>query len=142
MDTKEYLSQVSSLEKKIQNKLTEIYQLKSMVYNVTVYNDRERVQTSSDKDRLGSTVSKIVDMEREIDALVEKFMEKRNHIIGQIEGIEDTKMYHVLFSRYVGGKTFDDIASEMFYSRMQINRLHGKAITEFEKRYGAEYLDS
>ena len=140
MDTKTYLNQVERLEKTIQNKLIEIYHLKTMVSSVTILNENDRVQTSSDKDRIGNTVAKIVDLEREMNLLVDTFMEKRNQIIKQIEEIEDVNMYHVLFSRYVGKKTFDEIAHEMLYSRMQINRLHAKALIEFEKRYGNEYL--
>ena len=67
-------------------------------------------------------------------------IDKRNHIIEQIDGMEDVNMYHVLSSRYIGRKTFDEIAIEMNYSRMQINRIHGKALLEFEKLYGNEYL--
>ena len=92
MDTKQYLSQIERLDKMIQNKLSEIYQLKTMACSVTVSNEKERVQTSSDKDRLGSTVAKIVDLEKETDRLVDRFIEKRNHIIEQIDGIEDMNM--------------------------------------------------
>lgn len=141
MTTKIYLQQIDRFEKMIQNKLSEIYQLKTMACSVAVSNDSERVQTSSDKDRLGSVVVKIVDLEKETDNLVDGFIEKRNHIIEQIDGIEDVNMYHVLSARYVSRKNFDDIASEMNYSRMQINRIHGKALLEFEKLYGNEYLN-
>ena len=96
MVTKQYLWQIERLDKMIQNKLSEIYQLKTMACSVTVSNDGERVQTSSDKDRLGSTVAKIVDLEKETDRLVDRFIDKRNHIIEQIDGIEDMNMYHVL----------------------------------------------
>lgn len=140
MTTKEYLSQINRLDRMIQNKLSEIYQLKTMACSVTVSNEGERVQTSSDKDRLGSAVAKIVDLEKQTDMLVDNFVNKRKHIIEQIDKIEDVNMYNVLSSRYVSRKTFDDIADEMNYSRMQINRIHGKALIEFEKLYGNEYL--
>lgn len=140
MTTKSYLQQIERLEKMIQNKLSEIYRLKTMACSVSVSSDNERVQTSPDKDRLGSTVSKIVDLERETDALVDSFIDKRNHIIEQIDNIQDSNMYHVLSARYVSNKNFDEIANDMFYSRMQINRIHGKALLEFERIYGAEYL--
>lgn len=141
MVTKQYLGQIERLDKMIQNKLSEIYQLKTIACSVTVSNDSERVQASSDKDRLGNTVAKIVDLEKETGRLVDSFVAKRNHIIEQIDRIEDMNMYHVLSSRYVGKKTFDEIAIEMNYSRMQINRIHGKALIEFERLYGNEYLN-
>lgn len=140
MTTKTYLSQIERLDKMIQNKLSEIYRLKTMACSVSVSSESEKVQTSPDKDRLGSTVSKIVDLEKETDALVDSFIEKRKHIIEQIDGMEDIRMYNVLSARYVNGKNFDEIAKEMSYSRMQINRIHGNSLVEFEKKYGKEYL--
>lgn len=140
MTTKEYLSQVERLDRMIQNKLSEIYQLKTMACSVSISADRERVQTSSDKDRLGSTVAKIVDLEREIDNLVDSFAEKRKHIIEQIDSIENIDYYHVLSMRYVSRNTFDDIAKNTNWSIRKVFSLHGKALLEFEKMYGSEYL--
>lgn len=141
MDTKQYLRQIERLDKMIQNKLSEIYQLKTMACGVTVSNNKERVQVSYDKDRLGNAVSKIIDLEKDVDRLVNTFIDKRSKIIEQIDGMEDPNMYHVLFLRYVAKKNFDEIAKEMNYSRMQINRIHGNALMEFERKYGEEYWE-
>lgn len=140
--TKDYLRQIERLDRMIQNKLSEIYQLKTMACSVTVSNEGERVQTSGDKDRLGATVAKIVDLEHETDSLVDSFIDIRGKIIEQIDSMIniDVNMYHVLSCRYVGKKNFNYIADEMGYTRMQINRIHGKALIEFEKLYGNEYL--
>lgn len=141
MDTKSYLRQIEKLDRMIQNKLTEIYQLKTMACGVTVANDRERVQTSSDKDRLGATVAKLVDLEKETDALVDELVDKKAHIIRQMENLPSPTHYHILFGRYVARKDLTDIAEEMFYSYGQIKREHGNALLEFEELYGREYLD-
>jgi hypothetical protein len=140
MTTKQYLGQINRLDRMIQNKLAEIYQLKTMVCSVTVSSDKERVQTSSSKDKLGDMVSKIVDLENETDELTDSFIEKRNKIISQIDQIEDTDYYDVLSMRYVGKKTFEDIASTTHWSIRKVFMLHDKAILEFEKLYGHEYL--
>lgn len=140
MDTKQYLNQIERLEKQIQNKLSEIYQLKTMACSVSVSNEKDRVQTSPDKDRLGSTVAKIVDLEKETDRLVDEFVEKRNHIIGQIDSMDNVDYYHILSLRYVSRNTFDDIAEKTGWSIRQVFKLHGRALQEFEKLYGGEYL--
>lgn len=142
MDTKAYLNQIGRLERQIQNKLTEIYQLKTMACSVTVSNDGERVQTSGNKDRLGSVVAKIVDLEHETDELVDNFVSKRKRIIQQIDGIEIDDYYHVLSMRYVGKNTFEDIAKATNWSIRKVFGLHDKALQEFEKLYGAEYLEN
>ena len=141
MDTKQYLSQIERLDKMIQNKLSEIYQLKTMACSVTVSNEKERVQTSSDKDRLGSTVAKIVDLEKETDRLVDSFIDKRNHIISQIDGLDNVDYYNVLSMRYVGRDTYEEIANKTNWSIRKVFSMHGEALKEFERLYGREYLE-
>ena len=141
MDTKQYLQQIERLDKMIQNKLSEIYQLKTMACSVTISNDSERVQTSSDKDRLGSTVAKIVDLEKETDRLVDSFIDKRNHIIGQIDGLDNVDYYNVLSMRYVGRDTYEEIANKTNWSIRKVFSMHGEALKEFERLYGREYLE-
>ena len=141
MDTKQYLQQIERLDKMIQNKLSEIYQLKTMACSVTVSNEKERVQTSSDKDRLGSTVAKIVDLEKETDMLVDRFIDKRSHIISQIDGLDNIDYYHVLSMRYVARNTFEEIAKKTNWSIRKVFSIHGEALKEFERLYGREYLE-
>ena len=142
MDTKQYLEQIHRLDKQIQNKLSEIYQLKTMACSVSVSNDSERVQTSVRNDKLEKVVAKSVDMERETDSLVDTFIEKRNHIINQIDKIENTDYYHILSMRYVGNNTFEEIAKNTNWSIRKVFSLHGKALQEFERLYGNEYLEN
>lgn len=113
-----------------------------MACSVTITAEKEKVQTSGDKDRLGDTVAKIVDLERETDALVDKFTDMRCHIINQIDQMEKSDYYHILSLRYVGDKTFEEIAEITKWSIRQVFKIHGKALLEFEKLYGAEYLES
>ena len=141
MDTKQYLSQIERLDKMIQNKLSEIYQLKTMACSVTVSNEKERVQTSSDKDMLGCTVAKIVDLEKETDMLVDRFIDKRSHIISQIDGLDNIDYYHVLSMRYVARNTFEEIAKKTNWSIRKVFSIHGEALKEFERLYGHEYLE-
>ena len=141
MDTKQYLSQIEKLDKMIQNKLSEIYQLKTMACSVTVSNEKERVQTSSDNDRLGSTVAKIVDLEKETDMLVDRFIDKRSHIISQIDGLDNIDYYHVLSMRYVARNTFEEIAKKTNWSIRKVFSIHGDALKEFERLYGREYIE-
>ena len=51
MTAKQYLIQVERLNKMISNKLSEIYQVKSMALNISVLNEEDKVQTSGSKDR-------------------------------------------------------------------------------------------
>ena len=141
MTTKQYLNQIHRIDKMINNKLSEIYQLKNLVCSISVSADSDRVQTSSNQDPLGNAVAKIVDLENEVNDCIDEFSEKRRKIITQIDSIEDQMQYQVLFSRYIEQKTFEKIAEDNEYSVRQILRIHGDALSEFERLYGSEYAN-
>ena len=140
MTTKQYLNQIDRINRMINNKLAEIYQLKTMVCSISVSADEDKVQTSSDKDKLGNAVAKIVDLENEINKTIDMYVGKRERIISQIEALNDVMEYQVLFSRYIEYKKFEQIAEDNEYSVRQILRIHGNALVEFEKKFGKEYL--
>ena len=124
----------------ITNKLSEIYQLKIMACSITVSGDSERVQTSGNHDKLGSTIAKIVDLERETDELVDSLVDKRKEILRQIDNMKNIDNYDVLHKHYVERRTFQDIADSENWSIRQVFNIHGRALQEFEKMYGDTYL--
>ena len=139
MDTKQYLQQISRLDRMIQNKLAEISQLRELAMSVSAVKNEERVQTTPNFDKIGTAYCKIEEMEEKLDKLIDEYVDKKNLIISQIDGIENETYYEILFARYIEKKTFEKIADEMAYSWRQIIRLHGGALQEFEKKYGNTY---
>ena len=140
MTTNEYLNQIERLDKMISNKLSEIYQLKIMACSITVSGNSERVQTSGNQDKLGSTIANIVDLERETDELVDSLVDKRKEILRQIDNMKNIDHYDVLHKHYVERRTFQDIADSENWSIRQVFNIHGRALQEFEKMYGDTYL--
>ena len=140
MKTKDYLSQVSRLNKMINNKLSEISQLRELSVSISAIGNDEKVQTSPNFDKIGTAVAKIDEMENNLDKMIDEYLIKRERIIAQIDTMEEESVYQILFSRYIEKKTFEKIATEMKYSWRQIVRLHGKALQQNEKKYGEEYL--
>jgi DNA-directed RNA polymerase specialized sigma subunit len=141
MTTKEYLGQISRLNRMINNKLTEIAQLKDMAASISASQSGERVQTTPNFDKIGTKYAKIDEMERKIDGMVDELVDKKEKIIQQIDSMEDENTYNILFARYIEKKTFEVIATEMKYSWRQVVRLHGTALKQFEKKYGEGYLN-
>lgn len=140
MDTKTYLSQIGRLDLMIKNKISELSSLREMCYGLTGMSNEERVQSTPNFDKIGTAVAKIDDLERKTDRLVDEYVDKRKRIIEQIDDMDDKVIYEILFARYIEQKTFERIAADMDYCFRQITRLHGKALYEFEKKYGHEYL--
>ena len=139
MDTKQYLGQISRLDRMIKNKMTELSQYRDLIYGLSAVVNEERVQKSPDFDKMTGKVAKVLKIESKIDELIDEYVDKKNLIISQIDSMENETYYEILFARYIEKKTFEKIADEMMYSWRQIIRLHGKALQEFEKIYGKTY---
>lgn len=140
MTTKDYLNQISRINRMINNKIVELSQLKELACSISAVSGEDRVMVTPNFDKIGKKQAKIDEMERNIDALVDEYIIKRDQIVSQIDSMEDENVYNVLFSRYIEKKTFEVIATEMNYSWRQTIRLHGIALKKFEQKYGATYL--
>ena len=137
MDTKQYLRQIERLEKQIQNKLAEIYQLRTMANSATMKNNVDKVQKSSKEDQLGMIVAKIVDMEKEVDDMIDR----RCLIVNQIEGLENVEDYDILAKRYILKQDLKVLAIDRKVSFRYIKKIHSRAIKSFEEKYGMLYAD-
>ena len=140
MTTKDYLNQISRINRMINNKIVELSQLKELACSISAVSGEDRVMVTPNFDKIGTKQAKIDEMERNIDALDDEYIIKRDKIVSQIDSMEDENVYNVLFSRYIEKKTFEVIATEMNYSWRQTIRLHGIALKKFEQKYGATYL--
>lgn len=138
MDTKDYLNQIIRDEKIIMNKTEEIQRLRTLTGVTGTISANDHIQNSGAKDRLGGLVVKIVDLEREIIAM----LGERNYIIGQIEAMENIDVYDVLAKRYILGKTNKEIAFDRKESQQTVCNLINEAIDEFEGKYGSTYLQA
>ena len=91
MTTKEYLQQVGKLDKVINNKLIELAQLKEMSYSISAISTGDRVKSSLNCDPIGTAQVKIFEMEREIDNLVDEYVDVKKEIIEKIEWLKNEK---------------------------------------------------
>ena len=140
MDTKQYLGQIGRLDRMIKNKMTELAQYKDLAYGLSAITNEERVQTTPEFDKMSGKVAKIIEIEQKIDSLIDEYVDKKNLIISQIDKIENETYYEILFARYIEKKTFEKIADEMNYSFRNTTRIHGRALMEFENKFGKTYL--
>ena len=131
MTTEQYLEQIRELDAQIQDELEEIHNLRLMIGISGGGNDGERVQSSSDKDKVGALAVKIADMERKVDELVEK----RFKITEQIKNMPNSTSRAILTKVYILGKCYKTVSSEINVSYRHFLRLNDKAICEFEQKY-------
>lgn len=138
MDTKQYLSKIRYYDRMIRNKFEEMNQIKGLSLSLSVPTDKEKVQSSGDKDKIGKSISIAVDLENEIEEIIKK----RAYIVTQISQMEDADYYDVLAQKYILGKIPKEISLEDVKSERQVKRILEDALKAFEKKYGSEYLMS
>lgn len=140
MTTKNYLRQISRLNRMIQNKLTEISRLREMAQSISAINTDEKVQSTPNHDAIGASIAKICDMESQVTALIDELVEKKQIIVSQIDEMDDEIQYEILESYYVEGMTFEQIAAKLSYSFRHVTRIHGLGLRSFERKFGNLYL--
>lgn len=85
-------------------------------------------------------ISKIVDLETEINAEIDKLVEKRKEIEGIIRAVEDSTLQTLLEYRYINGKKWEEIALMMGYDYRYILKIHGKALSLLPSDLGKKTL--
>lgn len=141
MTTKRYLEQIEWLERAIKNKLVEIERLDALIKTIPALPyDKDKVMSSSDQDKLGCDVAKLLDEQNAISSLFNRYLKRRDRIIQQIESISEPKYLCVLSLRYLEYKELYQVSNETGYSYSHVKRLHKEALNEFEKKFGKEYL--
>ena len=137
MDTNAHLSQIIKYQRMIENKQGEIERFRGILTSITIEPKEDKIQTSSDKDKMSTFVAKIVDNESEIRVL----FAEREKIINQIETFsDDPDLYQSLYCRYVEGMTVNESRTKLFCSKTKAYEIFNEAMSEFERVYGKTYL--
>lgn len=131
---KEYLRQLRTAEIKIEQKEEELERLKASLESISTGTDSERVQTTP-RDRLSEEITRIVDLEKEINSDLGAMLMLRNKIINEIQSMDNPIYINILYKRYVQYKSLEEIAVEMSYSYTRLRHLHGRALQGFKKKY-------
>lgn len=139
MTTAKYLSQIKEFDIKIDRKIAEKNRLREIATSTGGTGDGERVQTSIKRDKLGDTVAKIIDTEKEIDHLIDIYVSKKQEIIKQIDQMEDMEQYEILHLYFVDGYNIKECAKFKDCSTRKVDLLKSKAMKTFEKMFGKLY---
>lgn len=127
MTAKEYLSQYRYINININNKIAQQERLRELATCVSPSSDGCG-HNSGVSDKVGNTVAKIADLDAEINAEIDKLVDVQKDIMQTISRINDERLRVILTERYIGCKTFEQIADDIHYSYKQTCRLHGQAL--------------
>lgn len=132
MKAKEYLLQLKKLDKLIENKLAEKEQWKAMATSSTQQLSADRVQTSGNPQKMADAVCKIVEIEAEIDAFVDKLIDTKREVISTLERLNPTE-YDLLHKVYVQYFTFEQVAEKKDKSYSWVTTVHGRALKNIQR---------
>ena len=122
MTAKEYLGQAYRIDQRINSKMEQIASLNLLA--------RKATTVFSDMPGMEDVIIKIVDMEREINADIDRLVDLKKEIVGVIHGVSNLEYQTLLELRYLCFKTWEQIAVQMGYGIDNIYKMHHKALRE------------
>lgn len=131
---KEYLEQVGKLDAIIDCKLADVNRLYAMATRITPTLKQDAVSGGmGGNDRMANAVAKIVDLQREIDADIDRLVVLKREISRTLERLKLPNHYTVLYDRYLLGMSWDDIAADMGYCKRNVQVIHGGALAALNR---------
>ena len=128
---KQYLEQILTLDGMIQNKLDEIFRLRSSIIMPSCQKNGDKVQTSVPSDRMADAISVIIGLEREYDVLICRYNDLRRDIFQKLSMMSYDKYRQILKMKYVDGKSIRRIAYELKMTERGCKKAHKRALEEF-----------
>lgn len=134
MKAKEYLQQLQRLDTMINQKIKELGDLRLMSQSVGgIDYSKERVQSNPSGDApFVKPVLCMIELEQEINAEIDRFVDEKHEIINQIQALQNPKHIDILYKHYVEFKRLEIVAVEMNFTYQYIVELHGTALKEFQ----------
>lgn len=129
MTAREFLAEIERKRARIDNLRREINDLRESINLLPgVSYDGEKVQTSSTDDHVLRAIETLIDKERRLIRLIEEYEADRESRILTINLLADKDQCTLLYSRYVTGLYWWEIAKRMNRSERSVYAIHTAAL--------------
>lgn len=119
-------------QKQLEADLQMLQDLKDLAEQITpVYSLAPGGGGSNDK--LGGTVAKLVDLEKDIQNDIKMLTEALAATRELIKMLGDEKLQLILFKRYLNYQRWEVIAADLGYSYRRVTQMHGEALVKITK---------
>lgn len=132
MRAKEYLLQLSKIDRLIENKIAEMDHWKAIATGTTAYSEADRVQSSGSKDKMADAVCRYLQIDEELNRAVDLLVDTKQEVIRTIEQLEADE-YDILHKLYVQGKTFQEVAEDKAKSYSWVTSKHGRGLASLQR---------
>ena len=130
MTPKEYLNQAYWLDRRIDSKLEQLSALKDMVTKTTSAMTDDVVSHTRNVHSMQDVVAKIIDMQAEINADIDRLVDLKSEIMHVIKDVRNPEHQTLLELRYLCFKSWEYVAEQMGYNVRHIYRLHDEAVEQ------------
>ena len=128
MTAKEYLNQAYRIDQRINSKIEQLSALRSLVTKATSTLSDSPPSATRNVHRMEDIIVKIVDMENEINADIDRLVDLKKEIMSVIKSVENPEQQTLLELRYLCFRTWEEISVEMDYTIQHIYRIRNKAL--------------
>lgn len=128
MEAKRYLEEYKKIDTMILNKTIEAEQWEALAQSITANMGGERVQSSSNQQKMQDYICNKIDIEAEIDALI-----VRKQDITDTIALLPMQDYDILHKVYIQSKSLKEITVNSKTGYTNIATLHGRALQHLQK---------
>jgi len=132
MTAKECLEQAYHIDQRINSKLAQVEALRALAEKVTATLSDTPPDPGRNPQSMETTLCKLVDLEREINADIDALVELKRECVALIKEIPNLEHQTLLEMRYLRFKTWGQIAKELGYSIRSVYRLHDAALKNLD----------
>lgn len=127
-EKKAWLQQYRQAGHDIGDLLRERERILSMMTKMTANYSGMPRSGGGDSGRMESCVDKLSELEAELSAKAVELVSFRKEIERRIDALDSSEQKRCLRLRYLEGMTWERVSLEMGYERMQVWRIHGRAL--------------
>ena len=132
MTAKEYLNQAYRLDQRIRSKQEQISALNDLATSCSASMTGMPRNPNKGGSRMADAVCKIIDLENEIAADMEKLVQLKAEIIATIKAVDCIEYRLILEKRYISGKSWPEIAVDLGYKMRHLYKLHDEALADIK----------
>lgn len=132
MTAKEYLGQAYRLDQRIDSKIAQVSSLNELATKCTVTLTGMPGASSSSTSTMADVIDKIIDLQAEINADIDRLVDLKRDIVTVIKAVENVEFQTLLEKRYLCFMTWEQIAVDMYYTGKWIKKLHERALEVVE----------
>ena len=129
-EVKYKLESVLNTDNLIDVKLAEVNELRRRLTDVKSPSFGDRVQATKDPDKITLVIGKIIELENEINADIDKLIDDKKTCRELIERLQSNVYKVILYRIYFEGKTLKTLANSLKMSVRQVARIRNKAIVQ------------